>query len=99
MNVDLSEANNTVLLKTGEIIYIKKMSASEKSVSFEGSKYLILEDLFDYPCKSQNVGVYKLGPQSNRLIKFEILDVKRKCVVLSGDKIKVAVTLLHSPGC
>lgn len=50
MILDLSEANNTVLLKTGEIICIKKMSVSEKSVSFEGFKYLKLEDLIDYPC-------------------------------------------------
>lgn len=99
MILDVTEANNTVQLKTGKIICIKKIGFIEEKIYFERIQFLKLENLFEYLCNSQDIGVYKLGPQSNQISKFELSEIKRKCVVLKADEMKVAITLLHSSGC
>ena len=62
MIIDTTEANNTVQLKSGKIFHIKNISyTSDRCISFEGFETYNLSSLFEFPCKSDEVGVYKLG--------------------------------------
>lgn len=96
MIIDSSDANNTIQLKNGQIIRITEMcKTSDGSVALKGFEITTVTDLFESPCESKDIGIYRLGPEAKKMKSFNIGTIKRKCVVFTVDKKKIAITLLH----
>lgn len=98
--IDISDANNTAQLNCGKILRITNISYTTHacgSVFLKGFVTSSLENLFQYPCNSKDIGIYKLGFESRKLKTFDINRIKCKCVILTIEGKKFAITMLHSP--
>ena len=94
MIIQSRDPDNVIQLDNGKIIRISNISyASDGSVSLKGHK--ISKNLFQYPCNSEEVGVYELVSESKKLKTFNVSRIKRKFVVLTDNGKKIAVSFLH----
>ncbi|XP_067217090.1 uncharacterized protein [Linepithema humile] len=101
MIITNTSPNNVVQLKNGNIIQINKIYSlkndvlNQEKLSLKGSLYYDTRDVFNYPYKSSNVGLWQVNLSKYRCV-FHVKEIKHKCVLLNIKNITYCTKLLHA---
>lgn len=102
MKIQNISPNNVIQLKNDEIIQIDKIFSiqddvsNEENISLKGYVlYCDKRDVFKYPYKSSDVGLYQVVVSKYRRI-FKVYEIKHKCVLLKINNITYCIQLLHT---
>lgn len=96
-----SHPNNFVFLKDQTMMRISSLFINTvdenypKNVQIKGTKYKILDDLFDYPLDSRKVGIMLVKRVRGRKITTIVENVECKCIITKVNDKAVAIKLLH----
>jgi len=96
--IELSSSKpiNIVLLKSGEVFDIKRIQRKQKGLYLHGFTFNTTTDAFNYPCKSTEVGIIKLGRLSRRVSIVSLKDVYRKYVFFENGSHSFVVSYLDN---
>lgn len=100
MIITNSSPNNIVQLENGKIYQIVEIYSSDNNSSninnifVKGLLYQIEGILFEFPCKSSVIGLWKIVLSKRHKI-FKITKIKHKCVLLKVENITYCIKLLH----
>ncbi|XP_075159116.1 uncharacterized protein LOC142232260 [Haematobia irritans] len=93
--------DNVCLLKNRKIFLVSEIFSTKQSdhtwrkIFFKGKVFNDVQDFFDYPTTSSNIGVYKVGNLNNKHVQISISLFDVKCIHTTIDDVTVVITLLH----
>lgn len=94
-----SESDNCCQLIDKTVVFVKNIatsSNSNKTVIIVGNAFKIKEDLFDKPCKSSLLNIFKVCELSQETKYWPVTEITSKCVIFPLKNEKYAVfPLLH----
>ena len=89
-----------------QYVIIKNILKKRNNIFMMYQRFQTVENLFKYPTKSKNVGIYKtsglknillMSPIDNVTMKFTLFEYKKPCIPFKNAHTFVAVSIIHSP--
>lgn len=101
MTLKTISPDNIVKPKNGKIIKIEKIFSSrdddstQEKITLKGLLYRSIIDVFRYPYKSSDVGLFQESLSKFKYI-FQLEEIEYKCVLLKIKNITYCTCLLHT---
>ena len=105
-NFILDTKRNKCVAVDSKIVIIKNILKKRNNIFIVYQRFQTVENLFKYPTKSKNVGIYKISglknillmsPIDNVTMKFTLFEYKKPCIPFKNAHTFVAVSIIHSP--
>lgn len=91
--------DNFFLLRKFKIFQITEIKKQTENILIVGYEYEKLNDVFESPCKSSDIGIMEFSKISQQEKVIGLNQIIRKCIVFNYKQKSFAVTLLHGKIC
>ena len=103
-NFILDTKRNKCVAVDSKIVIIKNILKKRNNIFIMYQRFQTIENLFKYPTKSKNVGIYKISGLKNILLMspidnvtiFTLFEYKKPCIPFKNAHTFVAVAIIHS---
>ncbi|KAJ1519049.1 hypothetical protein ONE63_011292 [Megalurothrips usitatus] len=96
MKINLSAANCCCVLKDGSIILVENIAHSQdRQPVFVGKKFLVVKDLYSFPCSSQQLGICHVSKLSFKTSYWLCTELKNKCFRMPHKGGFAVIPLIH----
>jgi len=92
--------NCYAMLNDGKVVQIQNIIRKSKArdvrcVELLCKHFLMSTAFFKYPCSSEMIGIKKVSRLSQDIIRVQLADIQRKCMILPRSTYMVSYPLLH----
>lgn len=96
MLLRVGKANGCFKTSDGYIVVLHDIVLRQRKIYLIGRKFRTMEDFYDYPIASSELGIVKVSDLERRNYTFRLKDVDSKCYLMPDGDHYLCVPILHS---
>ncbi|KAE8738901.1 hypothetical protein FOCC_FOCC015602 [Frankliniella occidentalis] len=92
----LGKSDSCVSSVHGDIIVLKDIVLRQRKLYLIGRKFLNVEDFYDYPIPSSQLGILKVSEPGHELVTLRLRHIKSKCYLMPDGDNFLCAPILHT---